>query len=290
MSTSNTRTTPRRRTSPAAARPGERRPQQLRRPTRRPAAAPDVSAEELLTELAGLPADAPEAEAIRARLVQMYAPLARREARRYRNRGEMLDDLEQVAMLGLMKAIAGFDPGFGKPFISYLLPMVTGELKRHFRDRTWAVRVPRKHQEKRSELNRFTSEFSQRKGRAPTTAEIAEALELDVEETVELLDAASAYSALSLDAPRGSEEEDDASLGDSLGSIDSDLEHVVDREALKAALANLPAQRRRILLLRFFGNKTQAEIAQVIGVSQMHISRLLKQTLADLRAEMAGGA
>lgn len=224
-------------------------------------------------------------EELRGELVQLYTPLVHREARRYRNRGEPLDDLYQVGMLGLMKAIKGFDPSFGKPFVAYLLPMVTGELKRHFRDTTWAVRVPRVHQERRGELNRVIAEFTQRKGRTPTTREIAQEMRLDLEAAIELIDASSAYSALSLDMPFG-EADDESALGDTLGCADGDLEKVVDHASLKNALDHLPERERRVVLLRFFGNKTQSEIAADVGLSQMHVSRLLAQTLRRLRREL----
>ncbi|MFC4562418.1 SigB/SigF/SigG family RNA polymerase sigma factor [Nocardiopsis mangrovi] len=285
----------------AATRPVRDRPRRdrtvLDHTAERPAAETAVSpasAEDLLGDLARLaprhtPGDADKAARIRTRVVEMYTPLARGQARRYRGRGEPAADLEQVAMLGLMKAISGYDPGHGKPFISYLLPTVTGELKRHFRDTTWAIRVPRKHQEKRAELNRFTEEFTQEHGRTPTTPETAEALGLDVRETNELLEAATAYSALSLDAPRGTDDDGDPdTLADALGEHDDDLQRVIDREALKAALATLPDRRRRIMLMRYFGNKTQSEIAGTIGVSQMQISRLIRQTLDELHTHITG--
>ncbi|NYE47239.1 RNA polymerase sigma-B factor [Spinactinospora alkalitolerans] len=209
----------------------------------------------------------------------------RRIARRYRNRGEPEEDLRQVAMVGLMQAIRDFNPDFGKDFISYALPMMTGEVKRHFRDRTWAIRVPRKHQEKRAELNRVTASFTQRNGRSPTISEIAKMLEMSEEDTIELVDASTAYSALSLDVPYGADEEE-KTLGDTLGDVDADLESVVDRAALRPALAALAPRERRILLLRFAGNKTQAQIAQQVGLSQMHVSRMLSATLRKLRAEL----
>ncbi|GAA3757823.1 RNA polymerase sigma-B factor [Spinactinospora alkalitolerans] len=248
----------------------------------------EAGAEEILAALADLPESSPAREALRSRIVQMHAPRVRRLADHYRNRGEPVDDLRQVAMLGLMKAIRGFDPDYGRPFVSYMLPMVTGELKRYFRDNTWAVRVPRVHQQRRSELNRTTMELTQRLGRSPKVREIADALELDVDATLELMDASAAYSALSLDAPQG-EAEEEISLGDTIGERDGDLENVVDREALKHALTVLPARDRRMLLLRFFGNKTQSEIAATVGVSQMQVSRVLSKTLRRLREELAGG-
>nr|WP_245930447.1 SigB/SigF/SigG family RNA polymerase sigma factor [Allonocardiopsis opalescens] len=239
----------------------------------------------MLATLERMPEGDPGAEDVRRQLVEMHAPVARHIARRYRNRGEPLEDLQQAALVGLMKAINGFDPQFGKDFMAYALPMMTGEVKRHFRDRTWAVRVPRKHQEKRAELNRTVAEFTQKEGRSPTVKEIAVALEMTEEETIELLDASAAYSALSLDVPYGAEDED-TTLGETLGEADAAIERVVDHEALMVALEDIPVRERRILLLRFFGNMTQAEIADRVGLSQMHVSRLLAQTLQTLRVKL----
>ena len=273
-----TNSTTARRRSPAHRRGGVVRPPA-------PQSRPTGQAERLLAALADHQDDEETSARIRDELVRLYMPLVRREARRYRNRGEPMDDLYQVGMLGLMKAIKGFDPSYGKPFVAYLLPMVTGELKRHFRDTTWAVRVPRVHQERRSELNRVIAEFTQKHGRTPTTREIADALEMDLESAIELIDASSAYSALSLDTPFG-DTEDESALGDTLGVADGDLETVVAKTSLKDALDRLPERERRVILLRFFGNKTQSEIAADVGLSQMHVSRLLSQTLRQLRREL----
>ncbi|TDQ51561.1 SigB/SigF/SigG family RNA polymerase sigma factor [Actinorugispora endophytica] len=240
---------------------------------------------ELLEELGRVREDPDRRERIYVELTELHTPVARRIARQYRNRGEPEEDLRQVAMVGLYNAIRNFDPAYGKEFISYALPMMTGEVKRHFRDRTWAVRVPRKHQERRAELNRVTAEFAQRNGRSPTVRELAVLLELDEEETLELIDAARAYSTLSLDVPFGADE-DGTTLGDTLGGLDEALERVVDHATLRPALAALPARDRRILLLRFAGDKTQAQIAELVGLSQMHVSRRLAAILATLRGQL----
>nr|WP_270072910.1 SigB/SigF/SigG family RNA polymerase sigma factor [Streptomonospora mangrovi] len=240
---------------------------------------------ELFEQLSNTEKGSPERDEIYRNLVDLHAPVIRRIARRYRNRGEPEEDLRQVVTVGLVQAIRDFNPDYGKEFISYALPMMTGEVKRHFRDRTWAIRVPRKYQEKRPELNRVTSTFAQEFGRSPTVAEIAERLEMSVDDTLELIDASSAYSALSLDVPYGAEEED-KTLGDTLGEEDHDLEGVADRASLGPALATLSARDRRIVLLRFAGNKTQAEIAQIVGLSQMHVSRTLSASLAKLRKQL----
>jgi RNA polymerase sigma-B factor len=238
--------------------------------------------EGLLRRLRSLPPEDPRRADIEAELVELHKPVLHQIARRYSLRGEPTEDLLQTAMVGLMKAIHGFDVTRGKPFMSYLLPVATGEVKRHFRDNTWALRVPRRHQENRSALNRFTVEFSQRHGRSPTVDEIAQELDMPSEEVLELIAASSAYSALSLDAPYG-EGEDAAPLADSLGSPDAMLEHVVDHECLKSAITGLSDRERTILLLRFFHEKTQTDIARHLGCSQMHVSRLLSRTLTRLR-------
>jgi len=242
---------------------------------------------ELLDELDRVREDPDARERIYLKLTELHAPVARRIARQYRNRGEPEEDLRQVAMVGLYNAIRNFNPAYGKEFISYALPMMTGEVKRHFRDRTWAVRVPRKYQERRAELNRVTAEFTQQHGRAPTVQELGELLELDEEETLELIDAARAYSTLSLDVPFGPDD-DGATLGDTLGGLDDALERVVDHAALRPALASLSPRDRRILLLRFAGDKTQAQIAEIVGLSQMHVSRRLAAILATLRRQLMG--
>lgn len=246
----------------------------------------DASAEELIQELRSLPEGDPDRNALYDRIARIHWPVLRQLSRRYSNRGEPTDDLLQTALLGLMKAVQGFDASRGKPFLAYLMPMATGEIKRHFRDRTWAVRVPRRHQENRATMNRVTLEFSQRYGRSPTVNELAAELRLSVEETVELIEASAAYSTLSLETRTSNGEEEGATLGECLGGIDPMLNGVVDREALKPELARLPERERTILFLRFFQEQTQAEIAHLVGCSQMHVSRLLARSLQRLRQGM----
>jgi RNA polymerase sigma-B factor len=247
-----------------------------------------VSAEELLVALKALSSQDPRAVALCERVMDLYRPLVQRIARRYDGRGEPYEDLKQTAMLGLVKAIHGYDPERGKPFISYLLPTVTGEIKRHFRDHTWAVRVPRRHQENRSQLRRVTGEFQQAHARTPSIRDLAEEMGLPESEVSELIQASELYHSLSLDAPdaSGADGEDGSRLEDHLGSEDGDLELVVQRESLKPALTRLPAREREILKLRFFGDHTQSEIANRLGYSQMHVSRLLNSVLGQLREEM----
>lgn len=256
---------------------------------RTPVPGQDASAEELLSALGNLTEEDPEAARLRERVVVLYQPLMNKIARRYGGRGEPIEDLRQTAMVGLVKAVHGYDPSRGKPFISYLLPTVTGEIKRHFRDHTWAVRVPRRHQENRVKLRRVIGEFQQAHARTPTISEIAREMGMPEAEVSELTQVSEAYRSLSLDAPDSSDAEgqEGSRLEDHLGSEDRALEQVVQRESLKPALARLPERERKILKLRFFGDCTQSEIADRLGYSQMHVSRLLAGVLEQLRQEVA---
>ncbi len=252
--------------------------------------APDVArqpldrsqAKQLFVVLAELPADSVERQQLRDSLVRMHLPLVEHLARRFRNRGEPLDDLIQVATIGLIKSVDRFDPERGVEFSTYATPTIVGEIKRHFRDRGWAIRVPRRLQELKLSLSAAAGELSQRNGRSPTVKELAGYLELTEEEIIEGLESANAYSAVSLSAPEGGDE-DAQSVADTLGSEDESLEGVEYRESLKPLLEQLPPREKKILLLRFFGNMTQSQIAQEIGISQMHVSRLLARTLSQLR-------
>ena len=212
----------------------------------------------------------------------MHLPLVEYLARRFRNRGEPLDDLVQVATIGLIKSVDRFDLERGVEFSTYATPTIVGEIKRHFRDKGWAIRVPRRLQELKLLLTKATSELSQKNGRSPTVAELAGHLQLTEEEVLEGLESANAYSAVSLDAPDGADD-DSPSVSDSLGIEDEALEGVEYRESLKPLLEQLPPREKKILLLRFFGNMTQSQIATELGISQMHVSRLLARTLAQLR-------
>ncbi len=241
----------------------------------------DAAAMSLLTLMADLPAG-PDRERVRARLIELYIPLAEYLARRFRNRGEPLDDLVQVANLGLIKSVDGYDAGRGAAFTSYAIPMIVGELKRHFRDKGWDVRVPRRLQELRMELTKVSGELAQELGRSPTVADLATRLGASEEEVIEGLDCGQAYRALSLDAPVGGEGID-AGLVDLLGDVDHDLENVENREALRPLVAQLPEREQKIIAMRFFGNLTQSQIADQLGISQMHVSRLLAQSLRTLR-------
>ncbi|MFI1828989.1 SigB/SigF/SigG family RNA polymerase sigma factor [Streptomyces sp. NPDC020412] len=238
----------------------------------------------LFVELRKLPDGSPERAELRNRLVRMHLPLVEHLARRFRNRGEPLDDLTQVATIGLIKSVDRFDPERGVEFSTYATPTVVGEIKRHFRDKGWAVRVPRRLQELRLALTTATAELSQQHGRSPTVHELAERLSISEEEVLEGLESANAYSTLSLDVPDTDDES--PAVADTLGAEDEALEGVEYRESLKPLLEDLPPREKRILLLRFFGNMTQSQIAQEVGISQMHVSRLLARTLAQLREKL----
>src|SRR3954471_14599888 len=239
----------------------------------------------LFAQLADPDATEAERSGYRDELVRLHLPLVEHFARRFLNRGEPFDDLLQVGTIGLIKAVDRFDTERGVEFSTYATPTIVGEIKRHFRDRGWAVRVPRRLQELRLQLTSATSELSQLHGRAPTVAELAAHLKLSEEEILEGLESANAYSTLSLDVPEQGDE-DSPAVVDSLGSEDEALEGVEYRESLKPLLERLPPREKKILLLRFFGNMTQSQIAEEIGISQMHVSRLLARTLEQLRAQL----
>ncbi|MDG4857502.1 RNA polymerase sigma factor SigF [Streptomyces sp. T-3] len=238
----------------------------------------------MFVELRKLPDGSKEYAELRNHLVRMHLPLVEHLARRFRNRGEPLDDLTQVATIGLIKSVDRFDPERGVEFSTYATPTVVGEIKRHFRDKGWAVRVPRRLQELRLALTTATAELSQQHGRSPTVHELAEKLGISEEEVLEGLESANAYSTLSLDVPDTDDES--PAVADTLGAEDEALEGVEYRESLKPLLEDLPPREKRILLLRFFGNMTQSQIAQEVGISQMHVSRLLARTLAQLREKL----
>ncbi|WP_200213768.1 SigB/SigF/SigG family RNA polymerase sigma factor [Micromonospora coerulea] len=243
-------------------------------------------ASHLLTALAALPIDHPSRPAARDRAIEAWLPLANHLARRYNGRGEPSDDLVQTAALGLIKAIDKFDPTRGIDFGSYAIPTIVGEIKRHFRDRTWDIRVPRRLQERRIAIGEANSILTQTLGRSPTVADIAAHLALTEEEVLEGLEGARAYNAVSLSTPVG-DGTGSTELGDMLGGEDNELALAELRIALVPALATLDERERKIITLRFYGNLTQHEIAEQVGVSQMHVSRLLTRALAKLRVHLA---
>jgi RNA polymerase sigma-B factor len=221
----------------------------------------------------------------RNELIEAHQPLARHLARRYANRGEPLDDLVQVAFLGLLKAVERFDPERGLEFSTFATATVDGELKRHFRDKTWSVRVPRRSQELHLRLAPTIAELTQRLGRAPRIPEIAHELSIGEEELLEAMEVGGAYRSASLDTA-GGDGRDSSSLAERLGSLDANFDLVEHRAVIERALEGLPERERTILQLRFFDELTQTEIAEQVGVSQMHVSRLLARSLANLRLQL----
>jgi RNA polymerase sigma-B factor len=247
-------------------------------------AASDELVVSMLDTMSQLTAGSREHTQIRDRVVAACSPFATALARRFSHRGEPFDDLNQVAMVGLLKAVDGYDPSRGREFIAYAKPTILGELRRHFRDRTWSMTVPRRHKEMRLALNTVREELAQQLGRSPSVAELAERLQVSTEEVLEAIEAAHAYQSVSLSTPVG--DEDGITLADMVGSTDPDLDAVEDRAALPTLIAQLPEREQRILTMRFYGNMTQSQIAEWTGVSQMHVSRLLKGALGRLREEL----
>jgi RNA polymerase sigma-B factor len=222
---------------------------------------------------------------LRDELIAAHLGLAEYLARRFANRGEPLDDLIQVASVGLLKAVDRFDPDRGLEFSTYATPTIVGELKRHFRDKGWAVRVPRRVQELHLRLAKVVNTLGQELGRSPTITEIARYAEVSEEEVLEAIEAGHAYRFASLDAPTGGGDEDASTLASQLGEEDPSMEDIEHRVALSPLLAKLPPRERTILHLRFFEGMTQSEIASRLGISQMHVSRLLARSLAQLREQ-----
>ncbi len=217
---------------------------------------------------------------IRNTLIESHLGLVEYLARRFAGRGEPLDDLIQVAGIGLVKAVDRFDPDRNVEFSTYATPTIVGELKRHFRDKGWAVRVPRRLQELNLRLGSVISQLSQDLQRSPTVAEIGKAAEATEDEVLEALDSAHAYSLISLDS---GPDREGLTYHDQIGYVDEALESLEDRVSVGPLLKQLPARERRMLHLRFFKGMTQSEIADELGISQMHVSRLLAKTLATLR-------
>jgi RNA polymerase sigma-B factor len=223
--------------------------------------------------------------AAREDLVHLHLPLVEHCARRFRNRGEPFEDLVQVGTIGLLKSIDRFEAARGVEFSTYATPTIIGEIKRYFRDKGWAIKVPRRLQELRMQITTTTAELTQSLGRSPTPRELAERIGCTVEEIIEGMESSNAYATLSLDAT-DDPDETGGSMLDALGIEDPDLEHVEVRESIKPMLDQLDPREKRILVLRFFKNMTQTQIAEEIGISQMHVSRLLTRTLDQMRVAM----
>ena len=225
--------------------------------------------------------------AARDALVERFLPLARQLARRYQRGGEPLDDLVQVASLGLLKAIDRFDPRRETAFSSFAVPTILGELKRHFRDKGWSVRVPRDLQELAVKVDRVGDQMSRELGRAPTPAEIAETIGVSAEQVLEAREAAGAYRAVSLDRPRDDDEDGEGGMAEAVGAEDPGFGVAEDAATVERLMRVLSDREREVLRLRFAEDLTQAEIGTRIGVSQMHVSRIIRQAIARLR-EAAG--
>jgi RNA polymerase sigma-70 factor (sigma-B/F/G subfamily) len=240
---------------------------------------------ELLGRLHALdPAD-PRRRRVRDEVIEACLPTARQLARRYGGAGEPFADLVQVAALGLVKAVDGFDPTRGIEFGAYATPTIAGEIKRHFRDRTWGVRLPRRLQDLRLRVNQARDDLTQRLGRSPTVADLAAHLDAGEEEIVEVLGSGHAYRPVSLDTPTHTADES-TTIGDTIGGEPAEYNLVEFREALRVLIERLPEREQRILALRFYGNLTQTEIAERVGMSQMHVSRLLTHALSFLRRRL----
>ncbi|NLE78943.1 MAG: SigB/SigF/SigG family RNA polymerase sigma factor [Rhodococcus sp.] len=251
--------------------------------TRWPDEYKDVKA--MFEELATFDPGDPHRGRKRDAIVTRCLPLAEHIARRFDGRGEAHDDLVQVARLGLVNAVDRFDITRGSDFVSFAVPTIMGEVRRYFRDASWAVRVPRRMKELHLALGHSVAELSQSLGRAPTVSELATALEVSPEDVAQGLLAGNAYQTVSVDntAP---DRPGELSMLDTLGDYDAAIEDVDNHETLKPLLDSLPPRERTVLLLRFFGNMTQTQIAQQVGISQMHVSRLLAKTLTLLRDQL----
>lgn len=235
---------------------------------------------ELIDQLHALAPDDPQRARVRDELVTMHLPLVRHLAARYRGRGESVDDLVQVGSVGLISAVDRYDPARGVELASFATPTILGEIKRHFRDHAWAIRVPRGLQELSARVTRTVDDLTRDLGRSPTVREVAQELGIEEDEVLSALEARHALSADSLTTADG-----DGGEGDRLGgALDPAFEEIEEREALRPLLEGLPARERRILTLRFAEEMSQAQIAQELGISQMQVSRLLARTLEDLRS------
>lgn len=239
---------------------------------------------EMFRQLRNVTEDSAEYLEQRDAIIERCLPLADHIARRFEGKGEARDDLLQVARIGLINAVKRFDVEMGSDFASFAVPTIMGELRRHFRDNSWSVKVPRRMKELHLQIGSATAEMSQRLGRAPTASELAAELNIDRDEVLDGLMAGSSYKTTSIDGAAGSEER--PSLAETLGDVDPGLEKVEYREALRPLLAELPERERTVLVLRFFESMTQSQIAAKVGISQMHVSRLLAKTLAQLREKL----
>ena len=248
-----------------------------------------LSDDELLGRFRALPQGSEQRAAVCEILVQRHEKLVRSCVRQYRGSPEPTEDLMQVGYVGLLKAINNYDPAIGNSLSAYAAPCVSGEIKRHFRDKRWQVHVRRSAQELLLELRKATEELTHKLGRHPTDEELTERLGVTGGDLTEARQADMVFSAYSLDAPL-SDRDDPAQLGDLLGGEDAEVEHAIDMEAVATHWGELPEREQRILVMRFYGNLTQAEIGTRLGISQMHVSRLLTRALGHLRSRLLDGA
>ncbi len=244
---------------------------------------------ELLRRFRALPADSEERAAVCELLVKRHEKLVRSCVRQYRGSPEPVEDLMQVGYVGLLKAINNYDPAIGNSLTAYAAPCVSGEIKRHFRDKRWQVHVRRSAQELLLELRKATEELTHVLGRQPNDDELAVRLDVSSDDVLEARQADMVFSAYSLDAPL-SDRDDPSQLGDVLGDDDIGVEHTIDMESVATHWGELPEREQRILVMRFYGNLTQAEIGARLGISQMHVSRLLARALGHLRSRLLDAA
>jgi RNA polymerase sigma-B factor len=247
----------------------------------------ELSDQELVGLVHSLPAGSEERNTACEALIMRYQSLVRSCAQRYRQSPEPQEELMQVGYVGLLKAINNFDPAVGSSLAAYAQPCISGEIKRHFRDKRWQLHVKRSTQELRLEVRRARAELTQKLARVPRDEELAEDLGISAGDLADAQRADSAFQACSLDAPM-SDGHDPANLADLIGSDDPQLEHTLDMEAVWAHWSELPVREQRLLMMRFYGNMTQAEIGQRLGISQMHVSRLLASALSYLRECIIG--
>jgi RNA polymerase sigma-B factor len=249
----------------------------------------ELSDNALLAKVRALPRDSEQRAAACEILVDRYGKLVRSCVRQYRGSPEPTEDLMQVGYVGLLKAINNYNPEVGDSLSAYAQPCVSGEIKRHFRDKRWQIHVRRSAQELLLELRKATEELTHKLGRAPAEAELAERLGVSQDDMQEALQADLVFSTYSLDAPL-SDREDPALLADMLGDDDPGVLHTIDMESVNAHWDELPEREQRILVMRFYGNLTQTEIGDRLGISQMHVSRLLARALAHLRGKLLDAA
>ncbi len=245
----------------------------------------DLPDNALLAQQRALPRDSEERAAVCEILVERYAKLVRSCVRQYRGSPEPTEDLMQVGYVGLLKAINNYDPEVGDSLSAYAQPCVSGEIKRHFRDKRWQIHVRRQAQELLLEMRKANEDMTQQLGRTPRDDELAERLGVTEDDVQEARQADLVFSTYSLDAPL-SDREDPARLADVLGEDDHSVEHAIDMESVNVHWGELPEREQRILVMRFYGNLTQTEIGDRLGISQMHVSRLLSRALAHLRTQL----